>query len=131
MSSAPRLEFFFDRSLGKETANQLRALAWRIHLIADEYPNDAQQVEDEDWIAEGSRRHWVLLTKDKKIRYRGAELAALYGGRLFCLSNGNLTTTQMVDRFDAAARRIETRAMRHHEGFWQVYDGGEVKQKWP
>lgn len=130
-SEPPPLEFFFDRSLGKETARLLRAEGWTIHLIADHYPDDAQRVPDERWIAEGCRRGWVLLSKDKRIRYRGEELAELHGGRLFCLSNGNLVIEQMVARFFAAEGAIRRAATARESGFWKVYDRGRVIRRWP
>jgi PIN domain-containing protein len=70
MFSAERPEYFLDRSLGKETASRLRDAGYVIHLIADHYPRDASDIPDEDWIAEGCSNRWVLLTKDKRIRYR-------------------------------------------------------------
>jgi len=133
MSSARQQpEFFFDRGLGKTTAERLRALGWVIHLIADHYPNDAQEIEDDAWIAEGCANGWSLLSKDKKIRYRGRELAALHDGRLFCLSNGNLVIDEMVARFEAARLTIERHALDSAQpGFWQVNEGGRVVRKWP
>jgi hypothetical protein len=132
MSSAqPQLEFFFDRSLGKETARLLRAEGWLIHLLSDVYPNDAQDIADETWLNDGSRRGWVLLSKDKRIRYRGAELAQLHSGRLFCLANGNLTIDDMVMRFAAASASIQREGAQGHPGFWEVYDGGRVVRTWP
>ncbi len=132
MSSAlPPPEFFFDRSLGKEAAKRLRLEGWMIHLIADQYADDAQAIADEEWIAEGSRRGWVLLSKDQKIRYRGSELASLYGGRLFCLANGNLTIDEMTRRFIAAHGGILRAAAAADHGFWKVYDGGGIRRTWP
>lgn len=69
MSSAERPEFFLDRSLGKTTASRLREAGFVIHLIADHYPDDASDIPDEEWIAEGCSNGWVLLTKDKRIRW--------------------------------------------------------------
>jgi PIN like domain len=68
MSFAKPPEFFFDRSLGKASAAHLRNHGWIVHLIADHYDGDAEDVADEEWIAEGCSRGWLLLTKDKKIR---------------------------------------------------------------
>ena len=65
MSSVTPPEFFLDRSLGKETAHRLRERGFVVHLIADFYGDDAQRVADQTWVDEGSRRGWVLLTKDK------------------------------------------------------------------
>lgn len=40
MPSDRPLEFFFDRSLGRKSAQMLRANGWIVHLIADHYPDD-------------------------------------------------------------------------------------------
>ena len=61
MSSVRQSEYFFDRSLGKASATRLRAQGWTIHLIADFYTNDAADIADEEWIAEGCSRGWLLL----------------------------------------------------------------------
>lgn len=74
-------EYFFDRSLGKASATRLRDRGWIVHLIAEFYEDDAADIADEEWIAEGCSRGWILLTKDKKIRYRSHELGALDSGR--------------------------------------------------
>jgi uncharacterized protein with PIN domain len=77
MSSDRPPEFFLDRSLGKISARRLREAGHVVHLIAEYYPRDAQEVGDAEWIAEGCRRGWILITKDRRIRYRTEELEAL------------------------------------------------------
>ncbi|HWI42009.1 MAG TPA: hypothetical protein VNS81_00210 [Nocardioides sp.] len=129
-SASPPLEFFFDRSLGKRTAEQLRGAGWAVHLVADSYPDDAQAVGDEEWLAEGCRHGWILLTKDKRIRYRGGELAAMYDGRLFCLANGNLPISEMAHRFLAASASI-SRGAAGPPGFWHIYENGRTERRWP
>lgn len=110
----------------------LRARGWTIHLIADHYPNDADNIEDEEWITEGCSRGWSLLSKDKKIRYRESELASLgVHGHLFCLANGNLRIDDMAERFDRARRKIEAAVAREPAGFWHVHAGGHIKRMWP
>jgi PIN like domain len=99
MSSARQPEFFFDRSLGKASARRLRDEGWIVHLIAEFYEADATNVADEEWIAEQTRRGWILLPKDKKRRYRAHELEALTGGHLFCLASGSLALDEMAQRF--------------------------------
>jgi PIN like domain len=131
MSSASRPEFFLDRSLGKETAKRLRQASWTVHLLAEVYRDDAQDVADEDWIAEGARRDWILLTKDKRIRYRGSELAAVHDGRLFCLANGNLSISEMVRWFRDAEPRILRACATHSSGFWKIYSSGRIDRSWP
>ncbi|MEV0801422.1 hypothetical protein AB0I34_27260 [Kribbella sp. NPDC050281] len=131
MSSARPPEFFFDRSLGKASANRLRDHGWTVHLIAEFYPDDAADIADEEWIAEGCSRGWVLLTKDKKIRYRARELEALDRGNLFCLASGNLTLDQMAQRFVDAEAAILRATARSSVGFWHVLDRGRVTKMWP
>jgi NAD(P)-dependent dehydrogenase (short-subunit alcohol dehydrogenase family) len=131
MSSAKPLEFFFDRSLGKATAKRLREHGWTIHLIAEYYPDDAADIADEEWIAEGCSRGWILLTKDKKIRYRARELSALDSGHLFCLASGNLGLAEMAQRFVDAEAAIVRAVGRASVGFWHVYDHGRIMKMWP
>ena len=108
MSSEPPAlsEFFHDRSLGKTTAARLRSAGWVVHLVNDHYSADAQFSDDEEWIRHGCTRGWALLSKDKHIRYRGAQLAELTEGHLFCLSSGQLGIDEMERRFLAAESAI-------------------------
>lgn len=131
MSSDGPPEYFLDRSLGKTTAAGLRAAGCVVHLIADHYPRDASDVPDEDWIRQGCSNGWVLLTKDKRIRYRAPELAALHGGHLFCLVSGNMNVVEMTAAFVDALARIERVAREEPRGFWHVYRGGELRRMWP
>ena len=131
MSSVEPPEFFLDRSLGKITASRLRQAGYVVHLIAEHYPTDASTVPDETWIAEGCSHDWVLLTKDKRIRYRAEELAALQAGHLFCLSGGNLNIEEMARALLSAMPRISRAARSQPTGFWHVYRDGRIKRMWP
>jgi hypothetical protein len=130
MSSDKPPEFFFDRSLGRRSAQLLVDVGWIIHMIADHYPDDAAHVPDVAWIEEGCSKGWVLLTKDQRIRYRSHELGALQG-QLFCLSSGNLAIIEMAHRFLATRPAIDRAVARDDVGFWLVYAGGRVEKKWP
>jgi hypothetical protein len=131
MSSDRQREFFFDRSLGKVSARRLRELGYVVHLIAEYYFDDAQETADEVWISEGCRRGWVLLTKDRRIRYRAHELSALRGGFMFCLSDGNADLAAIAETWSAAMPAIERAVDRGATGFWHVYADGSIKQMWP
>ncbi len=125
-------EFFVDRSLGRVVADRLRSEGWRLYLIADLYPDDAADVEDEVWIAEGCRRGWALLTKDKAIRYRAQEIDALApGSQLFCLARGDWSVDVMLNAFTHARRRIEAAVAAGSTGFWHVYKDGSIRHMWP
>jgi hypothetical protein len=130
MSAAPRPEFFFDRSLGKDSAKELRQHGWVIHLVADHYPYDAQFIADAVWVAEGCSRGWVLLTQDQAIRHRANELVAL-DRHLFCLSNGNLKIEEKSRRFLAAESRMLRAVGKQVRGFWHVHDKGAISLMWP
>lgn len=110
----------------------LRAKGWKLTLIADVYPKDAQDIPDDVWMREGCARGWSLLTKDQKIRYREEELSALEpGSALFCLSAGTLQVAQMVDAFEGAKARIHRAVDLGTGGFWHVYTDGNVRKMWP
>lgn len=130
MSSDGPLEFFFDHSLSKRTAAALRSHGAIVHLIADHYPDDATMVADEVWIEAGCRRGWCLLTKDKRIRYREAELAAL-NGYLFCLAAGSAKVELMSERLIAALPSISRAVLRGTPGFWHAYADGTIRKMWP
>jgi len=129
-SGLPQPDFLVDRNLGRRFVDALRGEGWSIHTIADLYPNDAQEVPDEVWIADAGDRGWALLTKDQRIRYRAQELGALEG-HMFCLAAGQLRITETIDRFTAARARIWRAAASDSLGFWKVYDGGRIERTWP
>ena len=69
------LVFFVDRSLGRRIIpDALRSAGAQIELHDDHFPQDAQ---DQTWLAEAGKRGWVVLTKDKRLRYRTVETHAL------------------------------------------------------
>lgn len=102
-----------------------------MHLIAEHYPNDGSEIPDEHWIAEGCSQGWLLLTKDKRIRYRAAELEALPGGHLFCLVSGTLNVADMTRASLDALPRTERVARDDPFGFWHVYRDGKIKRMRP
>lgn len=131
MSSDKPLEFFLDRSLGKTSARRLRDAGHVVHLIAEFYPRDAQEIGDAEWITEGCRRGWTLLTKDRRIRYRTDELGTLTSGHLFCLTDGNATLDQIAQRFLDSMPAIHRAVQRTEVGFWHVHAGGRITRMWP
>ena len=55
-------------------ANALRSAGICCEVHDDHLPIDAP---DEDWIALAGRKGWIVLTKDKYICYRHAQLASI------------------------------------------------------
>jgi predicted nuclease of predicted toxin-antitoxin system len=74
------LVFFVDRSLGRRVIpNALRDAGAQVELHDDHFSQDAQ---DQVWLAEAGNRDWVVLTKDKHIRYRAVETNALMAAKV-------------------------------------------------
>jgi predicted nuclease of predicted toxin-antitoxin system len=98
--------FFLDRCLGKKIlASALRAVNLKIEVHDDHFPPNARDVE---WLPVVGARSWIVLTSDRRIRYRGPELAALMTSRVraFAFRSGNLTALKMGEIFLRALPRI-------------------------
>jgi predicted nuclease of predicted toxin-antitoxin system len=109
--------FFLDRSLGKEkVAGALRAAGAHVEIHDLHFSPDAR---DDDWLQEVGRRGWVVLTKDKHIRRRATELAALRNARVsaFVLTSGNLTGEEMAAAFVRALKRMRRVAAQNRPPF--------------
>lgn len=109
-SDAPQPRFFVDRSLGGVVVPRLlRDSGFDIETMRERYGEDvAQEIDDATWLADIGRDGLVVLMKDKRIRTRPAEQAAVvtYGVRCFCIARGNLTGPEMAALFVAAKDRI-------------------------
>lgn len=68
--------FFCDRNLGKGFARRLRELGLAVELHDDHFPPDEP---DEDLLRTVALQGWVVLTLDKRMRYRQEEKAAILG----------------------------------------------------
>jgi PIN like domain len=82
----------------------LRADGWDLITLAEHYGMPAdEQVPDTEWIEEAAKRGWLILMKDKRIRRRQAEIAAVaeHKARCFVITRGDLPSADMVQRFIA------------------------------
>ena len=116
LTPEPQPKFFLDRSLGRVAVpSLLRAAGWDLVTLAEHYgvPND-ERVSDPEWIRDAAVRGWPILMKDKRIRYRKAEIDAViqYQARCFVITKGDLSSGEMASRlltvgqaiFDVAAQ---------------------------
>ena len=87
---------------------------------------------DPEWISHGLRQGWSLLTQDKRIRYRSAEIGALAdgGGTMFCLSSGNLMIQARVDYFEGQRAAIHRVARSDAVALYLVYPD-RIERRWP
>jgi hypothetical protein len=93
---------FLDRSIGtQKIATALRAEQLDVETIADRYGPANTHVRDEQWIAEASRDGRLLISADKRIRYRPRERLAIciHAARCITFAAGDLTSEQMTSLF--------------------------------
>jgi hypothetical protein len=67
--------FFVDRSLGRNTVPEALREAGEEVMVHDE--QFAQDAKDEEWLSRAGKEGWLVLSADKRIRYRQNELDAL------------------------------------------------------
>lgn len=125
-------EFFLDRGLGRGVGEGLIELGWVVHRVVDHFPDDAQDVPDEEWLAYGLVRGWTPLCKDGRIRGRHVERAPLeeHSAVLFYLDNERLLRAEMVRRFHQARERIHRAVLRGGPAAYAVHEGG-IRRTWP
>jgi predicted nuclease of predicted toxin-antitoxin system len=108
-SQEPRrpITYFIDRSLGDRIlAEALRKHGVTVQVHKDHFPPDAK---DEDWLRAVGKQRWVVLTKDKMLRYRETETSTLLAAkvRAFVLTSGNLRADEMAAAFMKALPKME------------------------
>jgi len=125
-------EFLFDRNLGKLVPSRLAALGWRVHLMADEFPNDGQDTPDEVWIEHGLARGWVPLCKDGRIKGRAGEREPVErrNAVLFYLDNQRLRFEEMARRIHTAQAGIYRAVARGGPAIYAISANG-VRRTWP
>jgi hypothetical protein len=128
----PPPEFFVDRCLGKQAPALLMGWGWSVNLIADHYPNDAQNIPDDEWMAEGLERGWSLLTQDDRITRQPVALDLLqqFDGLVFCLDSGQLLSVEKANRFHSHQASIYRLARKPKPGFFHVTVNG-LARRWP
>ncbi|WP_234379868.1 toxin-antitoxin system, toxin component, PIN family protein [Streptomyces caniscabiei] len=113
MSPESSPEFFLDRNLGRRVAEGLRARGWTVHRIGDVFPDDGQDIPDEEWITHGLDRCWVPLSKGGRIKTRDLEIRPVLEREavLFYLDN-----QQAIDHLAATKNLVVHREAVHRGG---------------
>lgn len=98
-SSRPpeRLTLFLDESLDSDSiAKALEGAGATVERLTEHFPKGT---DDRTWLAFAGARDWVVLTRDKRIRYRQLERLALQaaGVRAFVFTGGNVTLGETGD----------------------------------
>lgn len=121
--------FFVDASLGRRIVPQALREAGLTVIAHDEA--FASGTPDAEWLSRAGIEGWIVLTKDKQIRYRDIESRALRraGVGAFVLNGKNMTGTDMARAFVAAIPRMLRHARRWERPFVAtVSAGGAVRR---
>lgn len=103
---------YLDRNLGKYViATALRSAGHPVEIHDDHLPIDAP---DEDWIRLCKKEGWVAVTKDKNIRFRAAEIAAVieHDVSVFVVRAKNATGPEIADLLVHSHSRLSNLADR-------------------
>lgn len=123
------LTFFVDRSLGRLAGQLLRDQAGANVVLHDDlFQPDALDV---DWLREVGSKGWVVLTKDKRIRYRPLERQAVLAAnlRVFVLAvSKGLTGEQIGRTLVKNIHRIERLARKEKPPFIAGVYANEVRR---
>ena len=125
-------EFCVDRNLGRTVPARLAELGWKVHLIAEVFPNDAQEIPDEEWVEYALAHGWVPLCKDGRIKGRRHERAPLEGHKavLFYLDNQQLRIDEMVQRIHGAQASIYRACLTPGPAAYAIGADG-IRTAWP
>lgn len=96
-------EFFVDRSLGRHrVAKVLRASGWSLRTHHEAFGERDEKVPDVEWLEYCGREVLPVLSKDRRLRYRPQEIAAIRRRRVkaFVLTRGSLRAAEQAARFD-------------------------------
>lgn len=131
MSHFPsRPEYFVDRSLGRHSvAAVLRAAGWRVSTHFEVFGERDERIPDVEWLEHCGREELVVLSKDRRLRYRPREIAAIrrHQVKAFVLTQGNLTAVEQARRFLDRAKEIEAAGTDAGPFVYAVHPGGIVR----
>lgn len=107
--------FFTDRDLGKAFPAMLRDAGIRVEDAASHF---APNTSDDAWLTEVGKRSWLVLTHDRRIRYKPNELAAVEaaGVGMFVLI-GQVSTRDFAVNFIRTFAAVEAFVMRNRRPF--------------
>jgi hypothetical protein len=82
---------FVDRSIPRSVAEALKLVRADVRWLEDEF---AHNTPDADWLSDVGRRGWLVIGRDRRIRYRPAEKQAIFDHRVgyFCIAQDSNPT---------------------------------------
>jgi predicted nuclease of predicted toxin-antitoxin system len=110
------MKFFFDENLPLWIASGMREFRQdAVHLL-EEFSTGTP---DEDWLSSVGERGWTIISKDRRIRYRPAELRAYQTSEVgvFVLMGKNVKGWEIVEQLVRNWRRIKELAEKTNRPF--------------
>lgn len=100
------LALFLDESL--DSLSVVTALRDAGATVERHTEHFARGVADDVWLTEAGKNGWIVLTRDKRIRYRQLERLALQAAkvRAFVFTGGNVTARDTGEILARALKRI-------------------------
>ena len=89
------MKFFFDNNLSNKLSNGLKEFGEDVIHLKDLFSEDTSDVE---WLEYIGKEGFVLITRDKRIRYNRFELGALKEHKVgaFFIGGKNLSACQLI-----------------------------------
>ncbi len=107
--------YFTDRDLGNRFPEVLRSAGLTVEPHKDHFAPDAP---DEEWLAAVGARGWIVLTHDRRIRYKPNERDAVMQNRIALLVIvGKAPLPDLARAFAVTLPRIERFLARHEPPF--------------
>ncbi len=105
------LTFFFDRFTGSAVPKLLKntRAPFEVEYHDDKKHGYAHNLEDDKWLAEVSKKKWVVISHDKRFHNDSVALEAVrqHGGRVFYLDGGSGVKWDKLRRFAASYKKME------------------------
>lgn len=97
---------FVDESLDNQiVVDALRNAGASVRRLTETFPRGTS---DRVWLQHAGQQGWIVLTRDKRIRYRPLELGALQAARVraFVFTGGNVTMKETAEILSQALPKI-------------------------
>lgn len=99
---------FVDRSLPRAVADALNQLGRNIRWLDQVFP---PSTADEVWLRQAGHAGWLVLSRDKRIRYRLGEIRAIREAGVGCFiltGSGDMTITECVALVEQTLPQMES-----------------------